>query len=127
METLFYGFVFWLGGTVYQSIELWWRRRTHPSMFLAGGLAAVLLEFLCNGIFYALPLPLKCLLGGLTVTAVEFSVGCVVNLRLGLAVWDYTHRRGHILGQICPLYSALWVILSLPALLVLDFLHRLIG
>jgi len=124
METVFYGFIFWLGGTVYQSIELWWRRRTHPSMFLAGGLAAVLLEFLCNGVFYALPLLLKCVLGGLAVTAVEFAVGCVVNLQMGLAVWDYSDRKGNLLGQICPAYAVLWGMLSLPALTVLDLLHR---
>ncbi len=126
MEFIFYTFTFWLGGTVYQTLELWWRRRTHWTMFLAGGVCAVLLEFLCNGVFFVLPLFFKCLLGALIITAVEFTFGCVVNLKLGMNVWDYSSVKGNVLGQICPLYSILWGIISLPALLLLDFLHTAI-
>ena len=114
MEFIFYLFAFWLGGTVYQTLELWWRRRTHWTMFLAGGVCEVLLEFLCNGVFFALPLPFK------------FSFGCVVNLKMGMKVWDYSNLRGNILGQVCPYFSALWCVLSLPALLLLNLLHTAI-
>lgn len=123
MEAIFYVFTFWLGGTLYQTLELWWRKRTHWTMFLAGGLAAVLLEFLCNGLFYSLPLFVKCLFGALILTAVEFVFGCVVNLRLGMNVWDYSGFRYQVLGQVCLFYSVLWGILSLPALLLLNWLH----
>ena len=126
MDAIFYLFLFWLGGTVYQSLELFWRKRTHGSMFLAGGTAAVLLELLCNGVFFAIPLFLKCLLGALIITFVEFSFGCVVNLGMGLKVWDYSPYPCQLLGQVCLFYSLLWGVLSLPALLFLDFLHRLV-
>ncbi|MBQ4323133.1 MAG: hypothetical protein IJC19_04260 [Clostridia bacterium] len=126
MEFIFYGFVFWLGGTLYQTLELWWRKRTHGSMFLAGGCAAVLLEFLCNGLFFAFPLILRCLFGAIIITGVEFTFGCVVNLGMGLKVWDYSGYPCQILGQVCLFYSILWGIVSLPALLILDWLHRLI-
>ena len=126
MELIFYGFVFWLGGTLYQALELWWRKRTHVSMFLAGGTAAGLLEFFCNGVFFALPLFFKCLLGALIITLVEFSFGCVVNLGMGLKVWDYSGYPWQVLGQVCLFYSLLWGVVSLPALLLLDFLHRLV-
>ena len=126
VELIFYLFAFWLGGTVYQTLELWWRRRTHWTMFLAGGVCAVLLEFLCNGVFFALPLPFKCILGALIITAVEFSFGCVVNLKMGMKVWDYSNLRGNLLGQVCPYFSALWCVLSLPALLLLNLLHTAI-
>lgn len=92
-------------------------------MFLAGGLCAVLLQFLCNGVFFALPLFFKCLLGAVIITAVEFSVGCVVNLKMEQNVWDYSNMKGNVLGQVCPFFSALWCVLSLPALLLLDTLH----
>lgn len=126
MELLFYLFIFWLGGTLYQTLELYWRRRTHGSMFLAGGVCAVLLEFLCNGVFFALPLFFKCILGAAVITGVEFAFGCVVNLKMGLGVWDYSTQKGNVLGQICPIYSLLWGIVSLPALLLLDLLRGLI-
>lgn len=126
MEGIFYLFTLLLGGTVYQSLELFWRRRTHWSMFLAGGVCAVLLQFLCNGVFSALPLLFKCILGAVIITGVEFVFGCTVNLKLGMNVWDYSHVKGNVLGQICPFFSALWCVLSLPALLLLDFLHEAI-
>lgn len=123
MEGIFYLFTFLLGGTVYQSLELFWRRRTHWSMFFAGGICAVLLQYLCNGVFFALPLIFKCLLGAIIITGVEFAFGCTVNLKLGMNVWDYSNVKGNVLGQICPFFSALWCVLSLPALLLLEFLH----
>ena len=43
------------------------------------------------------------------VTALEFLTGCVVNLRLHWAVWDYSANRFQLLGQVCALYSFLWV------------------
>ena len=95
-------------------------------MFLAGGCAAVLLEFLCNGLFFAFPLILRCLFGAIIITGVEFTFGCVVNLGMGLKVWAYSGYPCQILGQVCLFYSILWGIVSLPALLILDWLHRLI-
>ena len=86
----------------------------------------MLLEFLCNGVFFALPLVLKCVLGAVIITGVEFATGCIVNLKLGMNVWDYSHLRGNVLGQICPYFTALWCVLSLPALLLLNFLHTVI-
>ncbi len=126
MEWIYYPFIIWLFGTLYQTVELFWRRRTHVSMFWAGGLCGLLLETVCNGIFYSTPLFFRCLLGALVITGVEFCFGCLVNLKLGLNVWDYSEQKGHILGQICPVYSALWVVISLPALLLLEGLNTVI-
>ncbi len=96
------------------------------SMFWAGGVCGLLLETVCNGIFYPLPLFFRCLFGALIITGVEFSFGCIVNLKMGLNVWDYSTQKGHILGQICPFYTALWAVVSLPALLALEGLNTLI-
>ena len=95
-------------------------------MFVAGGLAAWGIDGICNGIFAAFPLLLRSVAGGLTLTAVEFITGCVVNLGLGKQVWDYSGRHGQVLGQICLHSTVLWTILSLPALLLLEALRHLI-
>lgn len=126
MEWLYLAFIFWLGGTVYQSLELFWRGWTHPSMFWAGGVAAWGLDGLCNGVFGALPLFFRCVAGGTVITAVEFVFGCVVNLGMGKNVWDYSDQRAQVLGQICLHSSVLWTVLSLPALLLLEVLRTLI-
>ena len=36
------------------------------------------------------------------------------------AVWDYRARPGNFMGQICPLYMALWLPASLAILLLYD-------
>jgi uncharacterized membrane protein len=51
----------------------------------------------------------------LVITAVEFAVGIVVNIFLGLNVWDYSSVPGNILGQICPAFTLLWFLVSIPA------------
>ncbi len=43
-------------------------------------------------------------------------MGCVVNLWLRLEVWHYGDMPFNLWGQICPTFSALWFLLSLPAL-----------
>jgi uncharacterized membrane protein len=108
--------LFAIGGAGYVMIELLWRRRSHVSMFLAGGLCLIMLLYLHNG---PAPFVMKCVLAGLGITAVEFLFGCVVNLWLKLDVWDYSRRRFNVLGQVCLLYSALWCGLGTAVLAVL--------
>ena len=86
----------------------------------------MLLNFFCNDVFFQLPLPFKCLLGAVIITAVEFCFGCVVNLKFQRNVWDYSRMRGNVLGQICPYFSMLWCILSLPSILFLNLLYTVI-
>ena len=97
---------FLLGGAGYVLIELLWRGRSHFSMFIAGG--------------FALPLPVKCIAGALVITAIEFIAGYIVNLRMGLNVWDYSGRPYNLYKQICPGFALLWALLSLPIALLCD-------
>ena len=85
-----------VGGISYGLLELLWRGRTHWTMLLLGGVC-----FLCIGTIRrkGFSLPLRSLLCALIVTALEFLTGCVVNLRLHWAVWDYSANRFQLLGQ----------------------------
>jgi len=40
-------------------------------------------------------------------------------------VWDYSDRRWNVYGQICPLYSLLWFVLSAFALLLIQVVNAL--
>lgn len=60
------------------------------------------------------PIILKAVAGAGIITAVEFLVGCIVNLGLKWEVWDYSKMRFNVLGQICPLYFFLWMLLCVP-------------
>ena len=107
--------LFYTGGTVYLSLELLYRGRSHGSMFLAGGLCFLLIGHM-NRVEPKLPLPLRALVGAAIVTAVELGTGMLVNRQY--QVWDYRDQPGNFMGQICPVFSALWIPLSLAASLL---------
>lgn len=118
--------VFLIGGAAYSIMEILWRGYTHWSMTLTGGV--------CFCILYALhsakpPLPLffRCALGCLTITGIEFLVGCTVNLWLGWQVWDYSGVPLNLLGQICPIYTLIWLALSFVSVPICRGLKRKIS
>ena len=113
--------LFYTGGTVYLSLELLYRGRSHGSMFLAGGLCFLLIGHL-NRVEPKLPLPLRAVVGAAIVTAVELGAGMLVNRQY--QVWDYRDQPGNFMGQICPLFSALWIPLSLAAALLFEQMEK---
>ena len=100
---------FGLGAVGYPLLEMLWRRRTHVSMAVAGGI--------CFSLLYRIhlrerPLLTRCLAGALSITAVELMTGLIVNRLLHLRVWDYSRDRFHLLGQVCLRYTFYWFALS---------------
>ena len=105
-------FVFSFGYGAYSLIELAWRRYTHFTMGLAGGLCFLILYRLykkCKN----LSIFKRCLLGSFVITLVEYFFGLIVNKKLKLDVWDYSDMPLNISGQVCLLYSFLWGLLCL--------------
>ena len=115
--------VFTAGGLVYGLMELVWRGWTHWSMLLCGGLCLSIMYTLSS---FDIAWWLKLLLSAAAITWVEFSAGCIVNLCLGWQVWDYSAMPGNILGQICPQFCLLWLIVSAPGLCLCSLLRSLI-
>ena len=115
--------VYFIGSILYNLIELLWRGYTHWSMGMAGGVCLTLLH-LVNQRKKRAAWPVRCLIGCGLITAVEFTAGLIVNRLCGLDVWDYSDRRFNLLGQICPLYSAFWLLLTIPAYALSDRVRR---
>lgn len=113
--------LFYTGGATYLSLELLYRGRSHGSMFLAGGLCFLLIGHL-NRVEPRLPLPLRALVGAGIVTVVELGAGMLVNRQY--QVWDYRDQPGNFMGQICPVFSALWIPLSLVAAVLFARMDR---
>ena len=113
--------LFYTGGTVYLSLELLYRGRSHGSMFMAGGLCFLLIGHM-NRVEPKLSLPLRALVGAAIVTAVELGTGMLVNRQY--QVWDYRNQPGNFMGQICPLFSALWIPLSLVAAVLFNCMDK---
>lgn len=115
--------VFTAGGLLYGLAELVWRGWTHWSMLLCGGLC---LSFMYCISDFDIPFWLKLILSTAIITWVEFAAGCLVNLRLGWQIWDYSAMPGNIMGQICPQFCLLWLLLSAPGLYICSLLRSLI-
>lgn len=113
--------LFYLGGCAYMGLELLWRGRSHGSMFVAGGTCFLLIGQLSH-VRPRLPLPLRAVAGAGIVTMVELCVGLLANRNF--EVWDYRDQAGNFLGQICPLFTVLWVPVSLMALGLHELLSR---
>ena len=106
---------FLLGAAGYPALELLWRRRTHPSMALAGGMAMLLIRRVRR---LTQPLPLRALLCGAGITAIEYLIGRIWNR--SHRIWDYRRQPLQLQGQICLPYSLLWCALSAGVLGVMD-------
>lgn len=117
-------FVYLFGALSYGGLEMLWRGRTHWTMLLLGG-ACFLCIYLIS-VRARAPLPVRWALCALTVTALEFLCGCIVNLYLGWDVWDYSKIPGNLLGQICPRYTLYWFFLSIPCSALSAALRRFV-
>ena len=112
-----------LGGGVYVALEMLYRGRSHYSMFLAGG-ASLLLIGQLNRVTPRLPFFFRAAVGAGIITMVELAAGLLFNRDYG--VWDYRGQWGNWLGQICPLFSLIWIALAAVVLLIYDPLEKLV-
>lgn len=68
------------------------------------------------------------LLIGVLMTVVEFIAGLIFIKGLHVKLWDYSNRKGNIMGIICPAFSLIWLVVgSLYFFFVNPYLVKLIG
>ena len=115
-------FIFMLGAVAYSFLELIYRGRTHWSMTLTGG-AVLMIIYAVNAKMQPTGIVVRCLIGCMLITVIEFFVGYVVNVRLGLQVWDYGAMPYNVMGQICPQFTAVWFLLCIPADMICSYMR----
>lgn len=115
--------LFIFGGLGYGLIEILWRKYTHWTMIITGGVCFVVLYRLFSKII-DVALWKKCLLGSGVITIIEFISGCIVNLWYKMNVWDYSAIPGNLFGQVCMLYSFLWGLLTIPIVGICNVINR---
>lgn len=118
-----YLFLFGIGGLVYNGIEILWRGYTHWTMFILGGLCFVLLGLINEVIPWDMPLVLQMAIGSVIITVLEFITGMIVNVGLGMNVWDYSELPLNINGQVCLLFSILWFFISAVGIILDDYIR----
>ena len=120
-----------IGGIFYYAIEGIWRMLTksippHPAIMIVGGLCFVLVGAINqHPKFYQASMASQAVIGAFIVLAVEFISGCILNLWLGLGIWDYSNLPFNIMGQVCLFYGILWALLMPLAIWLEDRLNMM--
>lgn len=112
-----------IGGAAYVGVELLWRGRSHWTMAVLGGLLFLLIGAINEVVPWDMPLMLQSLMGAGAVTLAELAAGILLNLWLGLGIWDYSGQPLNLWGQICLPYSLLWIPLAMAAVVLDDWLR----
>lgn len=116
-------------GAVYFFLEVAWKtlwgepESISWTMFLLAILLAVPLERFGAELPWEMPLALQALICGTAITGAELAAGLVLNVWLRMDVWDYSHMQGNLWGQVCPQFWALWCVLSIGAIVALDWVR----
>lgn len=116
-------------GAVYFLVEVTWKTlRGRPetiswTMLLLAVILAIPMERFGAELPWEMPLWLQAVICGSAITGAELFAGMLLNVWLGLGVWDYAHLPGNLWGQVCPQFTALWCVLSAVGIVMLDWMR----
>lgn len=115
------------GAICYGIIENVERGYSHITMGALGGVSMIIIHELNGerhqgriGIFAVL------IISMLFITSGELLAGEILNRRLGMKIWNYHEMPLNFDGQICLLYSLIWLFLSLFGMVADDLIRRFI-
>ena len=115
--------IFVIFGISYVSLELLYRGHSHITMFFVGGLCGLLIG-LINEYTPKMPIVLQMTIGSIIVTLFELITGYILNIKLGLNIWDYSNLMFNYKGQISLIFSILWFLLSYIVIKLDDYIRN---
>lgn len=115
--------IFFIFGIMYVTIEVLFRGYSHISMFILGGLCGLIIGHLDEWM-PKISIIKQCILGSIIITLLEFVFGYILNIKLGLNIWDYSNLKFNIMGQVSLLFTGAWIILSFPAIKIDNYLRK---
>lgn len=116
-------FIFIIFGISYFTLEILYRGYSHWTMIFLGGIVSVFIG-LINEITPNMRMWKQMFLGTILITVFEFILGYILNIKLGLGIWDYSNVPFNIMGQICLPFSFLWFVLSYFIIMLDDILKE---
>lgn len=114
--------LFLIGGALYYCLEVLFRGYSFWSMVACGGICFIVCG-LINERNRCMPLPLQMLIAACRITVIELEARLILNVGLGLHIWDYSNMPGNFLGQICPQFTVLWFFLSAIGIVLDDVIR----
>lgn len=117
------------GGTVYFLLEVAFKTVTNEpekiswTMLILAMILTIPVERCGAQLPWETPFLIQVFACTALVTIAEFIAGCILNIWLGLGIWDYSHMWGNILGQICPQFIAVWFVLCGIFIVAFDWMR----
>ena len=121
--------LWFFGGTLYFLLEVAYKTATgHQeriswTMLVLAVVLCVPVERAGAELPWECPLWLQAAVCAALVTLVEFCAGCMLNLWIGLDIWDYSDIPFNLLGQICLPFSLVWLVLCFLFIVVFDWMR----
>ena len=117
------------GGTLYFFMEVVYKTLTgnpdHISwtMIIVAFILCIPLERFGDELPWEMPMILQTIICAVAITITELISGLILNVWLGLHVWDYSELPFNFMGQICLQFSLLWVVLSFLGIKAFDWIR----
>lgn len=109
-------------GMCYCTLELLWRGYTYVEMLPVGGLCGLMVGLL-NQHCKDMRMWNQAAVGTIWTLCIEYSSGLILNVRLGLGIWDYSKVPFNLNGQICLPMAVIWFFLMPFAIYLDDFIR----
>ena len=119
---------FWAGGVYFFAEVIWKTAQGRPetiswTMFALAIILAIPMERFGAELPWEMPLIAQAGISALAVIATEFVAGLILNVALGLGIWDYSNVPGNIMGQVCPQFALLWFVVSIIGIVLMDWMR----
>ena len=115
--------IFIVGAITYMLLEICWRGYTHWTMGILGGIVIILVGLINEVTRKDLPLIIQAPMASIIITLLEYWAGYILNIQLGMNIWDYSDLPFNVDGQVCLYYSLLWMILGIVASVADDLIR----
>ena len=94
------------------------------AMLFVGGLCGVLVGSI-NQIpkFYKMAVWKQAVIGTVLTLVVEYISGYILNIKMGLDIWDYSDMYFNLNGQVCFEFAVIWFLLMPTAIWLEDYIR----
>ena len=119
-KTIKYFTMLYVGFTTYITVEVLFRGYSFGLMGITGAICFFIIQGLNNYISWDMDILLQGILGSSVITCFELIIGEIDKHILHVNMWDYSMMWNNFDGVICPLFSFLWVLVSILAIILGD-------